>query len=112
MKTRITLPLICATTALLWSTTAYPISLDETANVSKLNTGLTNIQPGTLFLCETQGIALGVGSCSDRVAGAVTSDEIVFLQTGPNTLSSTMQSEREAGEANPPPADLMNLFFP
>jgi hypothetical protein len=90
---------------------AAPIVINETTNFTGHLTGVTNPQGGTLFLCETQNLALATGNCSDR-SGAATSDEVVFVVAGPSELNFTMQSDIEPGEVNPEPADLENLTFP
>jgi PEP-CTERM motif len=91
--------------AVMFSGRSIAIPINERELFHQLVSGLTNIQVGTLFLCESQNITLGVGSCSDR--NAVSSDEIVFSQIGPNILSVIMQSDTDPGDRDPPAADLI-----
>jgi hypothetical protein len=55
-KSRTKLWLVCVAGALLWSGSSHALVVNETTMVSQLQAGLTNIQIGTLFLCETQNL--------------------------------------------------------
>jgi hypothetical protein len=105
MRKLILLSLAYGVVAMMFSGRSFAIPINERELFHQLVSGLTNIQVGTLFLCESQNITFGVGSCSDR--NAVSSDEIVFSQIGPNTLSVIIQSDIDIGGRNPPAADLI-----
>ena len=82
-------------------------SIDESANFTR---GLTFAPtPGTLFLCETPGLALAPGNCASRAA--LFSDAVVFNQTGPTAGTAMMDSDLPDVGEGASPGDLVSIFF-
>jgi hypothetical protein len=106
MKNFGTLVLFTPVAILLLGATANgdPIAIDEINN-SKTIGNVTDIQVGSLSLCEAAGLALDVGSCVNRTPSAETSDVVSFSITAAGDLKIDLGSDMEAGEVGAPPAD-------
>jgi hypothetical protein len=107
MKTLGMLVLFTPVAILMLGAPAYgdPIVIDEINN-SKIIGNITDIQVGSLSLCEAAGLALDIGSCINRSPSAETSDVVSFSITAAGELKIDMGSDKEgAGEVGAPPAD-------
>jgi len=111
MKTLKTLLLLVVAMILLLSVPAYgdAIAIDETNN-SKIVGNVTDIQVGSVSLCEAAGLALDKGSCINRPPnGFETSDVVYFSITADGKLKIDLGSDLESGEAAPPADTSTNL---
>jgi hypothetical protein len=81
------------------------IAIDETNNSQTIG-NVTDIQVGSLSLCEAGGLTLDKGSCINRPpSGFETSDVVYFSITAHGKLKVDMASDLESGEPSAPPAD-------